>query len=282
MKLIIDSGTTKTHWVLLDGKKLIEDFKTTGFNPYYTPVEEIKRSISAELPGTMKNREVDNIYFYGTGCSTAANCTKVKDILQDFFKNALVETHHDLYAAAVALQKNRRGIAAILGTGSNSCLWNGENIVENVPSVGWILGDEGSATYLGKLLLKAFLSGEMDKDITRTFYDTIHLDFEGALHKIYGEPNPNRWISGLSPFASSHMQHPQVRELIKKNFRDFLSAQVKKYTGYRKEEISFTGSVAWHFREILHEVLQEEGLHLGIILQEPMDGLIEYHAQETD
>lgn len=282
MKLIIDSGTTKTRWVLLDGEKLTEDFKTPGFNPYYTSVEEIKKSIADGLPATMKTREVDNIYFYGTGCSTAANCNKIKNILQVFFKKALIETHHDLYAAAVALQKKRKGIAAILGTGSNSCLWDGEKIVENVPSTGWILGDEGSATYLGKLLLKAFLGGEMDDDITRTFYDAIHLDFEGALHKIYSEPAPNRWISGLSPFASANIQHPQVRELVKKNFRDFLDTQVKKYTRYQQEEVSFTGSVAWHFREILHEVLKEEGLHLGIILQEPMNGLIEYHSQETD
>ncbi len=282
MKLIIDSGTTKTRWVLLDGKKLTEDFKTAGFNPYYTSAEEIKKSISAGLPATMKNRQVDNIYFYGTGCSTTANCNKIKNILQEFFRKALIETHHDLYAAAVALQKNRKGIAAILGTGSNSCLWDGKQIVENVPSTGWILGDEGSATYLGKLLLKAFLGGEMDDEITRIFYDAIHLDFEGALHKIYSEPAPNRWISSLSPFASANIQHPQVRELVKTNFRDFLFTQVKKYTRYQEEEISFTGSVAWHFREILHEVLKEEGLHLGIILQEPMNGLIEYHSQETD
>jgi glucosamine kinase len=278
MKLIIDSGSTKTHWVLLDGKQIVENFTTTGFNPYYSSTEEIRKSIAAELPGEMKTKTVDNIYFYGTGCSTANNCSKIKTILQQFFKNAQVETHHDLFGAAVALQKNRKGIAAILGTGSNSCLWDGRQIVENVPSTGWIIGDEGSATYLGKIMLKAFLSGEMPENITRAFYDFTSLDFEGILHKIYSEPQPNRWISGLSPFASSHMENRHVRELIKKNFRDFLETQVKKYTGYKECEISFTGSVAWYFREILHEVLKEEGLHLGIILQQPMDGLIEFHS----
>ncbi len=278
MKLIIDSGTTKTHWVLLEGKEISENFKTTGFNPYYTTAETIRKNIATELPENMKTREVENIYFYGTGCSTNTNCSKIKSILQGFFKNAVIHTHHDLYGAAVALQKNREGIAAILGTGSNSCLWNGNEIIENVPSVGWLIGDEGSATYLGKVLLKAFLSREMSKEITAVFYEYIRLDFEGALHKIYGEPQPNRWISGLSPFASAHIDNSEVRELVKKNFRDFLSAQIKKYNHFQEKEISFTGSVAWHFREVLREVLQEENLHPGIILQQPMDGLIEFHS----
>ncbi len=278
MKLIVDSGTTKTHWVLLDGKKIIADFTTTGFNPYYSSADEIRSNIGKELPVQMKTRQVDNIYFYGTGCSTPGNCSKVQTILQQFFANALIETHHDLYGAAVALQKNRKGIAAILGTGSNSCLWNGKEIVENIPSTGWIIGDEGSATYLGKIMLKAFLSGEMPETITQDFYSFTGLDFEGILHKIYSEPQPNRWISGLSPFASRHMKNQAVRKLIRKNFRDFLETQVKKYTGYHECEISFTGSVAWYFREVLHEVLKEEGLHLGIILQQPMEGLIEFHS----
>jgi N-acetylglucosamine kinase-like BadF-type ATPase len=278
MKLIIDSGTTKTHWVLLEGMQVVENFKTTGFNPYYTSSETIRQGISAELPETMRNRKVDRIFFYGTGCSTNSNCSKIETILQFFFKEAIIETHHDLFGAAVALQKNREGIAAILGTGSNSCLWNGHEIIENVPSVGWLIGDEGSATYLGKVLLKAFLGGEMSKDITQTFYDYLGLDFEGALHKIYSGHEPNRWISSLAPFASAHIDNSEVRELVKKNFRDFLSAQIKKYSHFQEKEISFTGSVAWHFQEVLREVLQEENLHPGIILQQPMDGLIEFHS----
>ncbi len=278
MKLIIDSGTTKTHWVLLEGKQIVEDFKTTGFNPYYTSTETIRQGIATELPESIRSRRVDKIFFYGTGCSTTMNCSKIESILQTFFKDAIIETYHDLYGAAIALQKNREGIAAILGTGSNSGLWNGHKIIESVPSMGWLIGDEGSATYLGKILLKAFLSREMSKNITDTFYDYIGLGFEGALHKVYGEREPNRWISSLAPFASAHLGNKEVVELVKKNFRDFLSAQIKKYSDYRKREISFTGSVAWHFKEILREVMREENLHTGIILQQPMDGLIEFHS----
>ncbi len=278
MKLIIDSGTTKTHWVLLEEKQVTENFKTTGFNPYYTSAETIRQLISGELPENMRRKNVEKIYFYGTGCSTRANCSKVDSILQSFFKTAIIETHHDLYGAAVALLKDKEGIASILGTGSNSCLWNGHEIIESVPSTGWLLGDEGSATYLGKIILKAFLGGEMSKDITRTFYQDIGLDFEGVLHKIYSASQPNKWISGLAPFASAHINNREIRELVKKNFRDFLAVQIKRYSHYQTKEISFTGSVAWHFQELLREVLQEENLHAGSILQQPMDGLIEYHT----
>ncbi len=278
MKLIIDSGTTKTQWVLLDGKQIAENFRTTGFNPYYTPAETIRQSIASELPERVKHKKIQEIYFYGTGCSATKNCHLIKSILQIFFKEASIETHHDLYGAAVALLKHREGIAAILGTGSNSCLWNGHEITEDVPSLGWLIGDEGSATHLGKGLLKAFLSGEMSAESTDAFYHYTRLDFEGILHKIYKDNKPNHWISSLSHFASANIENEQIRDLVKQNFRDFLSAQIKRYTGYQDKEISFTGSVAWHFKDILHEVMQEESLHTGTILQQPMEGLIEFHS----
>ena len=278
MKLIVDSGTTKTHWVLLEEKHVTENFVTSGFNPYYTPAETIRQSIATGLPKSMQNKKVKVVYFYGTGCSTVGNCFLMKTILNEFFEAADVETHHDLYGAAVALLKNREGIAAILGTGSNSCLWNGHEIVEAVPSLGWLIGDEGSATHLGKILLKAFLGGEMSAESTTAFYRYTGLDFEGTLHKIYKDNGANRWIAGLSRFASAHIEREEICNLVKQNFRDFLSAQIKKYTACREKEISFVGSVAWHFKDILREVMREENLHTGIILQQPMDGLIEFHS----
>jgi len=278
MKLIVDSGTTKTHWVLLGGTHITENFVTSGFNPYYTSAETIRQIMSTGLPESMQNKKVKEVFFYGTGCSTTENCSLIKTILNEFFEKAKIETHHDLYGAAVALLKNREGIAAILGTGSNSCLWNGHEIVERVPSVGWLIGDEGSATHLGKILLKAFLSGEMSAESTTAFYHYTGLDFEGTLHKIYKDNQPNRWISTLSRFASANMENQEIRNLVKQNFRDFLSAQIKKYTACHEKEISFVGSVAWHFKDILQEVMREENLHPGIIMQQPMDGLIEFHS----
>ena len=278
MKLIIDSGTTKTHWVLLEAKHVTENFITSGFNPYYTFTETIRQSIATGLPEGMRSKKVREVYFYGTGCSTTENCSLMKTILNEFFEEATIEMHHDLYGAAVALLKDSEGIAAILGTGSNSCLWNGREIVECVPSLGWLIGDEGSATHLGKILLKAFLSGEMSADSTTAFYNYTGLDFEGTLHKIYKDNGANRWIADLSRFASAHIEREEICDLVKQNFRDFLSAQIKKYTAYREKEISFVGSVAWYFKDILLEVMREENLRTGIILQQPMDGLIEFHS----
>ena len=278
MKLIVDSGTTKTHWVLLEEKHVTENFVTSGFNPYYTSAETIRQSIATGLPESIQNKKVKAIYFYGTGCSTTENCFLMKSILNEFFEEADIEMHHDLYGAAVALLKNREGIAAILGTGSNSCLWNGYKIAESIPSLGWLIGDEGSATNLGKILLKAFLSGEMSAKSTTAFYHYTGLDFEGTLHKIYKDNKPNHWIADLSRFASANIERQEIYDLVKQNFRDFLSAQIKKYTAYREKEISFVGSVAWHFKDILREVMREENLHIGIIMQQPMDGLIEFHS----
>lgn len=278
MKLIIDSGSTKTQWTVLDGDVVAETFYTDGINPYYMTVGQIKQLLDENLPKTILNSSFGQIYFYGTGCSTEANCTKVKDLLASFFKGAEISMNHDLTGAAVALLKEKKGIACILGTGSNSCLWDGHKIVENVPSLGYLLGDEGSGTYLGKLILKAFLSGEADKRLTDKFYAFVEMDFAGVLHKIYGDPQANRWIAGLSQFASANLNEPFIRNLVRVNFEDFLKAQVFKYSGFQESEISFVGSVAYYFRELLAEVLRDNHLKMGNILQKPMDGLIEYYS----
>lgn len=280
MKLIIDSGATKTQWALLTTLKDVQHFFTSGLNPYYMTPEVMQQIIESELPDKLLRQPVKEIYYYGTGCSTEENCTVMQSVLQHFFGQAEIVVHHDLYGAAVALLQDQPGIACILGTGSNSCLWNGTDIEENVPSLGYMLGDEGSGTYLGKLLLKTILSGETDQELSDSFYAYTDMDFSGVLHKIYKEDNANRWIAGLAPFAAQHKDHPEIKELIQKNFRDFILEQVSKYSGYKNHEISFTGSVAWFFQEELKQELNKEGLKPGLILKEPMEGLVRWHAEE--
>ena len=170
-------------------------------------------------------------------------------------------------------------ITGILGTGSNSCLWDGEKILENVPSLGFMLGDEGSAVYLGKLLLKKILSGKADAGLTRSFYQYTGMTFGTVLHKIYKDSHANRWIAGLSPFVTENIQHPLMKEIAEKNFHDFMVHQISEYSGFKDVEISFVGSVAYHLQDVLKEVMQEEGLKTGIILQNPMDGLIDYYRE---
>lgn len=280
MKLIVDSGSTKTQWAVLDGDNVVESFYSQGFNPYYMNAEAIGRSIGEGLPASMASFEIGQIYFYGTGCSTSANCKLVQSILLKFFKKATISTHHDLYGAAVALLNERKGIACILGTGSNSCLWDGHRVVENVPSLGFLLGDEGGAIYLGKLLLKKIMGGSADEEITKAFYEFVGLSFTEILHTIYKNSDSNRWIAGLATFVSANIEHPQMKEIARKNFQDFIENQISKYSGFKDLEISYLGSVAYYLQNILREVMKDFGLKTGTIIKGPMEGLIEYHRRK--
>ncbi|MBN2638233.1 MAG: ATPase [Bacteroidales bacterium] len=279
MKLIIDSGATKTQWSLMTGKEA-QHFYTRGLNPYYMTVETIHQTLLRELPEELLREPVKEIFFYGTGCSTKQNCNSIQSVLQHFFSQASITVHHDLYGAALALLHDQPGIACILGTGSNSCLWDGHQIIENAPSLGYMLGDEGSGTYLGKLLLKMILSEKADPKLSDAFFTFTRMNFAEILHKIYKEENPNRWIASLAEFAANHKKHPDIQEIIKKNFNDFIYEQVSRYTGFDKQDLSFTGSVAWFYQDELREVLEENHLISGIIMKDPMEGLIRWHSDK--
>ncbi len=279
MILIADSGSTKTQWVLLDGGKVVMDVTTKGFNPYYYKQDELEKALYEELHDHVRPGTVTKIYFYGAGCSTQNNCLLVKNALQKLFVRADIFTGHDLDGAAVALLQDQEGIACILGTGSNSCMWDGVQVTEHVPSLGYLLGDEGSGTYIGKLMLQKLLYGEADEVLIEKFYKEFNLDFESALHRIYGEPNPNKFMSSLSKFVGDNIRFDDCKQVVKQAFNDFIDKQVSKYPGYQERVVSFTGSVAYFFSDILKEVLKERGITLGIIRKNPMEGLIEFHAK---
>lgn len=279
MKLIVDSGSTKTEWAILKSGELVKRFFSKGFNPYYTKEEEIEMYIGEAWPDSMQSAEIHKIYFYGTGCSAKENCSMVRSILQRFFPTAIISVNHDLIGAAVALLKNKKGIACILGTGSNSCLWDGKQIVENVPSLGYMLGDEGSGVYMGKLLLKKILGGKADGEIIQAFYEYVGMDFIQILHKIYKDPDAKQWIGSLSHFVTENIHLAWIEEVAKQSFHDFIDNQISEYSGFREMEISFLGSVAYHLQDVLMEVMREEGLKTGVILKSPMDGLIEYYRE---
>jgi len=278
MILIIDSGSTKAHFALLGEDGNITEFFGKGFNPYYYGPEEFFSLLKNELFEKVKGTTIDHIYYYGAGCSSKSNCSLVTDTLSKFFPDAEIVAEHDLYGAAVALFGHQEGIACILGTGSNSCLWDGQKIVENVPSLGYLLGDEGSGTYLGKIMLAEILYGEADTEITEAFYKEYGLGFSEILEKIYREPDPNRFFASLSLFAGKHIEKRWCRDIVKRNFTDFVEKQVSKYTGYRDLPISFIGSVAYHFRDLLKEVLESHGITMGKVIQKPMGGLVEFHS----
>ncbi len=279
MILIADSGSTKTSWLAVEGDNNVTKIITAGYNPYYYKYEFLVNIIQNELLPKLKNHNVEKIYYYGSGCSSDINCTKVKTALWDKFPGSLVEINHDLTGAAVALLKNNEGIACILGTGSNSCYWNGQEVVSNVPSVGYLLGDEGSGTYIGMKILKGILENKAPSNITSGFYHSFDLNFEKVLSRIYENTEPNRFFAGISKFAGDNINNPWIRAQVKQCFVDFIENQIKQYPNYSDIDISFTGSIAYYFKDLLIETMTENKLNLGIILQEPIDGLLDFHSR---
>lgn len=282
MILIADSGSTKTSWLLSDGVKIIQNITTSGYNPYYYKDNGLLDTIKLELLPQLSTMEIEKIFFYGSGCSSDINCTMVKSALWQLFPNSFIEVNHDLFGAAVALLNNNEGIACILGTGSNSCLWNGHNIVENVPSVGYLLADEGSGTYIGKMILKGILEDKAPFDIKKSYYSYHNTSFEGVLQKIYNESEPNRFISDVSKFAGENIDNDWVRSIIKQSFVNFINNQIKQYSDYQKMDVCFTGSIAFHFKEILLEACAENNINTGIFLKNPIEGLFNYHTKKPN
>ena len=281
MKLIIDSGSTKAHWVFLEGEDIIYNIETEGFNPYYATEKQIKNIIVSQLSKDLFNYTINEIHFYGTGCSSEKNCNIIQSILKHYFRAGYISVNHDLYAAAVSLLGRDRGIACILGTGSNSCLWDGKKIVNNIPSLGYLLGDEGSATYLGKMLLRKVLRNELDKKLTKDCHDSIKMNIHEIQERIYNYDDGNRWLAGLSVFISENILHPEMEKIVLQNFEDFVKNQLSKYMGYQNEKISFVGSISWFFKPQLLKVMEHYHLNTGVIYRSPMEGLIQYHQKNN-
>jgi N-acetylglucosamine kinase-like BadF-type ATPase len=282
MILIADSGSTKTSWLLTDGKKVVNTLTTIGYNPYYFNNNSIVNSMKSELIPILSGNMIDKIFFYGSGCSSDENCSMVKNTLLELFPNSIIEVNHDLFGAAVALLKNSEGIACILGTGSNSCHWDGKQIVQNVPSVGYLLGDEGSGTYIGMKILKGILEERAPVNIINSFYNYYNTSFEGVLNSIYNKPKPNSFISTIGIFAANNISNSWISNSIKQSFTDFIDNQIKQYDNYQNLNVSFTGSIAYHFKEILLDACNNNGITPGIIIKNPIEGLFTYHINKLN
>lgn len=278
MKLIADSGSTKTSWAIIDKQNKVHYFSTRGHNPYYYGDEELSEILQKELlPNLPDPTKIDELFFYGSGCSSTTNCARVENALQPLFIKATIRVNHDLYGAALALFHHEKGIACILGTGSNSCRWDGQQITDNVPSLGFLLADEGSGTTIGKNLLTGLLKGEADEEITRAFYHDYQLTFEKTLDLIYKQPEPNRFMASLTRFALKHIENAWCRRVVKNSLDDFITLNVNLYKDHEFLPVAFTGSIAYHFKEVLQEVCRDHQLIMGIVLKDPIEGLVRYH-----
>lgn len=278
MILIADSGSTKTEWSLANEGKLLMQFKTAGFNPYYFSGEAIRQILQHDFPENLVRSDVREIVYYGSGCSTPTNCGIVADAFSQLFKQASITIHHDLLGAAHALLGRSPGIACILGTGSNSCLYDGENIVTNVPSLGYMLADEGSGLYIGKKFITALLYNEVPDHIRTDFYAHHPLSLENILNHVYSKPQPGKFLAGFAGFVGRHIAEPWCHALVAGAFDDFIRVQLSKYPPYRQLPIGFVGSVAFHFRQVLTERLSLAGITAGNIMASPSKGLLAYHG----
>ena len=272
--LLADSGSTKTHWVLIQNGQAIQDFKGQGINPYVHTEEEILNTI-LEARSEM-NEDVSEVHFYGAGCSSEAMIRKVNDqFLGAEFSN--VEVSHDLLAASRSLFGNGSGIACILGTGSNSALYDGKDIVDNLPALGYVLDDVGGGVDLGKRLLKAIYKRRAPQSVINQFMELYELSVPQVLHNVHFEDSPNRFIASFALFVKDNLENDFIHSLVKEAFTEFFESNIRPYQNSDNEMVGFIGSIAYNFSDVLEEVLSENEYQLGKVVKEPMPGLVEYH-----
>ncbi len=276
IKLIADSGSTKTEWCLINGKST-KTFYTQGLSPYFLSAEQIEYIINEELKIKLKKVEPEEIFFYGTGCSNVENVKLVKKAVQKVFKEAKVNVDHDLMGAAKALCGHQKGIACILGTGSNSCYYNGKKIIKNSPGLGYVLGDEGSGSYLGRKVVQYFLYKTFDEDLMDRFNAKYNTNSDEILDAVYKKPLPNRYLAAFTDFLVENRGHYMIENIIEDSFNDFFFNHVYKYRESWTMPINFTGSVAYGFKDVLKDMCNSYELQLGIVIKKPMDGLVKFH-----
>lgn len=280
MILIADSGATKTTWCAIDAtmKKIIH---TQGISPYFLAKEEISSLIERELLPKLKKISINKIFYYGTGCSNVENVRIMQSAIKMVFPKAeKIVVQSDLMAAAQALCGKEKGVACILGTGSNSCVFNGKKIIKNNPSLGYVLGDEGSGAYLGKKVLQYFIYQTFDEDLLNAFKIKYHINVNEILDQVYKQPFPNRYLASFTPFLNENRGHYMIENIIEDGLSDFFYQHLYKYKETWTSPINFVGSIAYHFRDVLKELCNTFGLQLGKVIKSPMEGLINYYRKE--
>ena len=277
--LIADSGSTKTDWVLLDNNSIIIQFQTIGFNPYFQSSEDIYNEIKNKLIPVLHDQlhSITQISYYGAGCSTSDKIQVVKQGLYLAFGNILSEVNHDLLAAARALCGKEKGIACILGTGSNSCFYDGKEVVENIPSVGYLFGDHGSGATIGRTFIQHYFDEKLPIHL-KTAFENAGYNREIILEHVYKKPMPSKYLASVVSFLVNFNNDSYIKELIKNCFLIFFDAQVSKYTDAKKLPFNSVGSIGYYYKDLLTDAAKEKGFMIGNIIKSPIDGLIKYHS----
>lgn len=279
MIVIADSGGSKIDWRLLKQDGTIGQANSEGFNPYYQPIDHFKKILIESLAPQV-SEPVTKIFFYGTGVSSERNQQLIKDSFQIHFPNANIEVGWDLLAAARALCGTEPGIACILGTGSNSCLYNGEKIIDNISNLGWILADEGSGTSLGKQLIFDRFRNKMPEELQKQFNARFPWTREEVLEKVYQQEKPGAFLASFAKFIFQHLKEPYCYQLVYNSFSEFYENNVMKYENYKNLKVHFTGSIAFYFSNVLRQVANDKGITVKNILEGPIAGLTLFHKKD--
>lgn len=274
MILIADSGATKTDWCLSDNGKIVVRAATQGINPFHQNGDVITGVITKELFPALGNGKIDKVCFYGSGCR-GDKIEMMENIFISLFPESEIDVNGDLLAAARAVCGFDEGIACILGTGSNSCLYDGKEIIDNVPPLGYILGDEGSGAVLGKLFINAIFKGELDS-MKDEFMKDMNLSLDGIIDRVYCQPLPNRFLASISIFIHKHLDDSRVKKMVTDSFVQFFKHNVCKY-GHADLSVGAVGSIAYYFKDELSEAAKSSGYNLGAVVRSPLEGLVKFH-----
>jgi N-acetylglucosamine kinase-like BadF-type ATPase len=276
-RLIADSGATKTDWCLIKGNEILKHYSGKGISPVFQTEDQISNEIHNNVFPEFKEWNISKIHFYGSGC-TAENIPIVKNAIFKIFPIETIEVYSDLIAAAHSLCGHKPGIACILGTGSNSCEWDGNRIINQISPLGFILGDEGSGAYIGKKLIGDALKNQLTPGLKELLLDEYELTPSIIIDKVYRQPFPSRFLASLSPFISKHLDDESIRQIVINSFNDFFKRNIMQYN-FSEKSVNFVGSIAWYYSDILKETAQLNGIITGKILKSPMIGLIEYYSK---
>ncbi|MCG7855426.1 N-acetylglucosamine kinase [Flavihumibacter sediminis] len=276
--LIADSGATKCEWCVVEKGKLKKTLFTLGISPYFLNGQQVEELVRRDLYPEISRYKIDAIFYYGTGCKNPANQKMILKALKRVFPDTEITVNHDLMGAARAVCLQEKGIACILGTGSNSCYFNGKRIMKNSPGLGYVLGDEGSGAYLGKKVVQYYMYNTFDEELRYRFEEKYKLSDMDILDKVYTQPLPNRFLAGFTLFLAENRGHFMVENIIEDGLNDFFFQHLCKYSESWKYPVHFVGGVAFGFRDVITQLCDSYELEQGTILQHPMEGLIRYHS----
>lgn len=280
MVAIVDSGSTKTDWVILDDfKKVFLKTETIGFNPNFINKELIVPEIEKNNSLTSVKNSITKIYFYGSGCGIQKNRDTIVEELGKVFASAEITAKEDLMAAAFAAYQGKPAIVCIMGTGSNSCYFDGENLKIKLPSLGFLMGDEGSGSAIGKQLVRRFFMQKLPQDLHNEFEETYHLTIEEALKNMYHTTRPNAYLADFNKFVVERKDHPYFQKMVLDEMKSFFDYQVLSYEESKDAEINFIGSIAYYYENILRSAAAELNLNVGHVVQKPIESLVNYHIK---